>query len=319
MKKILLILSATTLLLASCKKEKTAGEFSQTDATGTTTVKGSVSKNVITPNGAGGWISTTRVPVVGANVSIKINKSALYPGSNAVGADVYNATTDAAGNYAVSVKTNATGTQALITIDGFAGTLDTLINGVTKPGLYATYAGTTQSPVLFMGSNYVFNHQFNASNLSTSPNNITVGSAIITGSISMTNVLKTRATATSTPVFSFTNVPVPANTVVYLGFDKDPTLLSTKTYTALTNSQGAYTFNIATVAAGTAGFNQNAVIWVTDRAATHDSVLVTAGNPAGTVTGVPGVFNSGNTTQNNVFNSEIRNAVNFSYGGFIAD
>jgi hypothetical protein len=246
---------------------------------------------------------------------VKINKSALYPGSGATGADVYNVATDAQGNYAITVKTNATGAQALITIDGFSGTLDTLINGVTKTGLYATYAGTTSSPVLFMGSNHVLNHNFTATNLSTSPNNITVGSAIITGSISQ-NIVRSVTTGTNPAVISTTNVPVPAGTVVYMNFSNDPTLLATKQYTTTTDASGYYSFTFATVAPGTTGFSQNAVIWVNDRAATRDTLKIVGSTITGTVTGLPGVFSGNSTNQNSVFNGEIRNATHFSYGGF---
>jgi len=313
MKKSLLILSAAAILF-SCKKEKTAGEFSQTDVTGTTVVSGSVSKNVITPNGSGGWINTTRVPVAGINVSVKINKSALYPGSNAVGADVYNTTTDAQGKYSISVKTNATGAQALITVDGFSGTLDTLINGVVKTGLYATYAGTSTSPVLYMGSNYTFNHAFTASNVSTNPNNINIGSATITGSVSM-NVVRHVTTGTVVTITT-TNIPVPAGTKVYLDFSNDPVLLTTKQYNTTTDAMGSYTFNIPTVAAGTAGFPQNALIWLADYATTRDTVKYIGSTPTSTVPGLPGVFNSINTSQFGVYNTEIRNSVNLNYGAF---
>ncbi|MBA3665408.1 MAG: hypothetical protein H0W61_14530 [Bacteroidetes bacterium] len=316
MKKSLLILSIGALLFTSCKKEKTSGDFSQTDATGSTVVKGSVSKNVITPNGSGGWINTSRVPVSGVNVSVKINKNSLYPGSQAVGADVYNATTDANGNYSMVVKTNASGAAALITIDGYASTLDTLINGAVKPGLYATYAGNSQNVTLYMGSNYVFNHQFTATNLSTNPNNINIGSATITGSIAMNVALKSRATATSSPVFSFTNIAVPAGTKVYMDFTMDPVLLTTKQYQTTVDATGHYTFNFPTVAAGTAGFPQNATIWVADLSTTRDTVLIVAGNVTGTTTGVPGVFNNASTSQSSVYNTEIRNAINFNFGGF---
>ena len=50
----------------------------------------------------------------------------------------YTGTTDANGNYAINVKSNSQGVAAMITIDGFTGTQDTIINNVTKTGLYAT-------------------------------------------------------------------------------------------------------------------------------------------------------------------------------------
>jgi hypothetical protein len=316
MKKSILILSAIAILFG-CKKQKTAGEFSPTDTTGNTVVSGSVSKNVITPNGSGGWISSTQVPVAGVQVSVKINKNSLYPNSNATGADVYTATTDAAGRYSINVKTNASGTQGLITIAGFSSTLDTLINGVTKQGLYASYPGVTSSPILYMGSPYTFNHVFVASNVTSNPNNIVVGSAIVTGSVGVD--LLSKITTTAGTSFGNTVVPVPAGTQIYLSFDKDPTLLTAKQYTTTTDAAGNYTFNLATVNAGTAGFNQNATIWIADRAATRDTVWTNNGQVS-TITGRPGVFKaSTNSSQTGIYNTQIRNAVHISYTNFIAD
>ena len=120
MKKSLLALSLAVVLF-SCKKEKTS-DFTATDTTGSSVVKGNVNKNVITPNGAGGWNNTSRVAATGVNVTIKINKSGtggLYPNSTVAGADVYSTTTDANGNYAITVKSNATGQETkVLTIKG---------------------------------------------------------------------------------------------------------------------------------------------------------------------------------------------------------
>src|SRR4051812_10659748 len=143
MKKLIILVSVTALLYG-CKKDSTEN-FYATDVTGTTIVRGNVSKNIITPNGSGGYTNTSLIPASGINVGIKINKSALYPNSNAQGADVYSGTTDNNGNYAITVKSNATGVAAMITIDGFAGTLDTLVNGTKRTGLYTTYTGTTST------------------------------------------------------------------------------------------------------------------------------------------------------------------------------
>lgn len=319
MKKSLLILSAAALLF-SCKKDKTAGDFTQTDVTGTSVVKGNISKNVVIPNGGGGWNNNGRVNLAGVNVTIKVNKNSLYPGSQAVGADVYTGTTDANGNYAISVKSNANGVSALLTIDGFNATQDTVINGVTKPGLYATYIGTSSNRTLYSGSNDYFNYQFNASNLTSNPNTIAIGNAVITGSVGVNYVLKSKATATSSPVFGSTVIPVAAGTVVYLDFSNDPTILTTKRYQTTTDAAGNYTFNLATVSSTAAGFPQNANIWVNDMSKSRDSITVvgtgTAAVVTGTVNGLPGVYNSTSTFQNSVYSTEIRNAINLTYNAF---
>ena len=311
MKKSILALSLTVILF-SCKKDEKK-EFTATDVTGTTLVKGTVTKNVVTPNGSGNWISSSRIPVGGVNVSIKVNKNSLYPNSTAQGADVYSATTDSTGNYQISVKSNATGVAAQITIDGFTGTLDTLINGVTKKGFYSTFAGTNQNRTLFMGQNVQFNHDFTATNITSNPNIIVnVGSATITGSVAV-NFFKEVTTGTVVSLTS-TNVPL-ANQKVYLTFNKDPNTLANKLYETTTDGNGYYTFNISTVASGTSGFNQNATIWVADYAATRDTIK--ANNTI--KTGKTGVFQMQTLFQNGVYNNNIRNANHFFYNSFIAD
>ncbi len=316
MKKSLLALSIT-LALFSCKKEETTTDFTATDVTGISVVKGNVNKNVITPNGAGGWINTSRVNMSGVVVTIKVNKGGaqgLYPNSSANGADVYSGTTDANGNYAISVKSNATGVSALITIDGFSGTQDTIINNVTKPGLYATYAGTSITRNLFMGQNSTLDHNFTASNVSSNPNVITIGSAIVTGSVSMNLVRK--VTTGTVVAFSTTNIAVPANTPIYLSFDKDPTLLNTKMYQSTTGANGTYTFNLSTVPVGTSGFNQDASIWVADWATSRDTMNFNGTNFINITPGVQGVYNKSTTNTNGVYSTEIRNAINLGYGAF---
>ncbi len=317
MKKSLLALSIITLALFSCKKEKETSDFSQTDVTGTSTVKGNVNKNVITPNGNGGWINTNRVNMAGIVVTIKVNKGGaggLYPNAVANGADVYTGTTDANGNYAINVKSNSAGVNAMVTIDGFTGTQDTIINGVTKPGLYATYAGLSSNPTLTMGQNVTINHNFTATNVSSNPNLITIGSAIVTGSISMNLVRK--VTTGTVVAFSATNIAVPANTPVYLSFDKDPTLLTTKMYQTTTNANGTYTFNLSTVPVGTSGFNQDATIWVADWATSRDTMNFNGTTFLNITPGVQGVYNKSTTTTNGVYSTEIRNAINLGYGAF---
>lgn len=311
MKKSLLALSLTALLF-SCKKE-TKTDFTATDVTGTTTVKGTCTKNIITPNGSGGWTNNSRVPASGVLVQIKVNKNQLYPNSIAQGADVYSATTDANGNWSINVKSNASGVNGYMTIAGFNSTLDTLINGVTKTGLYANFFGTTSNINMFMGTTYEWGtYYFTASNLSTNPNNIMIGSASISGSVSANHILST-TTGTNPAVISTTNIAVPAGITVYMSIDKDPTLLATKNYTTTTDASGRYSFNFPTVSNTTPGFAQNATIWVADYATTRDTIRVVNGNSAPTITGRTGVFGNTSTFQGGVYNNEIRNATNLNY------
>jgi len=313
MKKLLFALSFATILV-SCKKDKNT-DFTATDVTGTSNVKGNVSKNVITPNGFGGFTNSSRVPAAGVNVTVKVNKNSLYPNSNAQGADIYTGTTDANGNYSIPVKTNASGVSAMITIDGFTATEDTLVNGTTKPGLLASYSGTSFNRTLYMGQNAQIDYSFTASNIISNPNNIVVGTAVITGSLSM-SVIK-EFTVTGFPsVINYTtaDVKVP-NHMVYMNFSNDPTTQSAKTYTATTDANGYYTFTVSTVANGTPGFSQNADIWAPDFATTRDTVKLSGA----TVTGPAGVFQMTSTNQNSIFNGTIRNAAHLNYFSFTAN
>jgi len=316
MSKISVLALSFAVVLFACKKEKTSN-FTATDVTGNSVIKGNVNKNVITPNGAGGWNNTSRINTAGVNVTVKINKSGtggLYPNSTVAGADVYSATTDANGNYAITVKSNASGVSALITIDGFVGTQDTIVNNMTKTGLYATYAGTSVTRTLYMGQNSTLDYNFTATNVSSNPNNFNVGTAVVTGSVSYSLVRK--VTTGTVVAISNTSIPVPANTTVYLSFDKDPGILATKVFQTTTNAQGYYTFNLTTVPVGTPGFNQNATIWVADWSTTRDTMNFNGSTYINNTTGLPGVYNNASTINNGLYSTEIHNAVNFGFGGF---
>jgi hypothetical protein len=309
MKKTILILCTSALIFA-CKKEKT-NELTPTDVTGTSVVRGNVNKNVITPNGSGGYQNTARIPAANVNVSIKVDKSSLYPNSSVQGADVYTGTTDANGNYAITIKSNANGVTAMITIDGFTGTMDTIVNGQTRAGLMSSYTGTTISRTVYMGQNVQVDYMFTASNVSTNPNTVLkIGTATITGSVSASHF---KQVMTGTLVtLTTTNIPV-ANQKVYLNFSNDPNTLATKSYEATTDAGGYYTFNVATVAPGTAGFNQTAVVWVSDLAATRDTITTTNAR----ITGRAGVFQMQTTTISAVYNNSIKNANHFTYSTFV--
>jgi hypothetical protein len=244
-----------------------------------------------------------------------VNKNELYPNSWAQGADVYSATSDAQGNWSINVKSTADGVQAYMTIAGFNGTQDTLINGVTKTGLYANYFGDSDWLNLYMGTTYEWGvYDFNASNLTSNPNNIVIGSAIVSGSISANHILTSKTgTNAAVVVGGGTNIAVPAGITVYMTLDKDPTTLAPKMYTATTDANGRYTFTFPTVSSTTSGFNQNGTIWVADYATTRDTIREVNGNSAPKTTGPSGVFGNVSTTQNGLYNNENRNATNLNH------
>ena len=312
MKKTIILLSATAILF-SCKKDDAINNFTQTDVTGTTILKGNINKNIITPNGNGSWKVDSKIPAVGISISIKVNKNSLYPNSNAQGADVYTVTTNDKGDYSIAIKSNATGVAALISIDGFTSTLDTLINGTTKKGFYASYKDTTINRTLFMGQSSQLDYNFRNSNVITNPNDIISGSAVISGSVGVEFIKEvlTGTVVTTSP----TNVAV-ANRKVYLKFSNDPTTLASKMYEVTTNANGVYSFTIATVAAGTPNFSQTANLWISDYAATRDTI-----KSNNTIkTGPAGVFKQIGLNPfilSGVYNDNIKNATNLNYGIFI--
>lgn len=311
MKNTLLLFAFLFLVFVSCKKEEPE-PFTPTDVTGTTVVKGNVNKNIITPNGSGGWISTGRVPAKPVTVSVKVNKNSLYPNSSAQGADVYSAVTDDNGNYSITVKTNANGVTAQITVDGFTGTLDTLINGTYKTGLLSTYTGVSFSTTLVMGQNFTYNYSFTASNSQSNPNNIVVGNAIVSGSVGL-SLVKEIQTGT---LVSLTTAFMPlSNHKVYLSLNKDPKTQATKLYEITTDGNGRFSFNLETVSQGTSGFSQSATLWISDYATTRDTVKL----DNSIKTGRPGVYGMHAIPLTGVYSNEIMNANYLQYTNFTAD
>lgn len=309
MKKIAIALSIATLFVA-CKKEK-ENTLEVTDTTGSMTLSGVVSKNIITHNASGNW-TTGQVVASGVPVSFRVAKSALYPGSQAMGYNVYNATTDANGRYSLTIKTpGVNSASGFLTIESWNGTLDTLINGVTKVGFPGTFFGFTSTYNVSSGSNLTQNHTAGFSPVTSNPNPTQIGTAQVSGQIYNNLALKSRSTPTSIPAFSSTNIPVGAGVTVLCEFDKDPTSLVKKIYTTTTDAAGRYSFTgLATVAAGTSGFSQNAKIWVDDLAKTRDT-LVNIGTTlvvTSTVTGKTGVYNNASTSPTGLFSNENRNA-----------
>ena len=308
MKKITTLLSLSLFLFFACKKEEPK-EFAATDVTGSTVMKGNITKNVILPDGLGNWTSSGKASAKDVQVSIKINKSSLYPNSSAQGADVYSGITDDKGNYNISVKSNASGVIAQITVEGFTSTLDTLMNGTLKKGLLANYTGTAFTSTLYMGQSFVYNYGFTASPVSSNPNTLPIGNAIITGSVGQ-SIVKEIMTGT---IVSLTTAFVPlSNQKVFLSLNKDPKLLQQKLYEITTDTDGRYSFTVETVSSGNTGFSQSATLWVTDRAATRDTLKID-----NTIkTGRTGVYSMKSINLTGVYSDQIRNANYLNYTNF---
>ncbi len=318
MKKIALALSIATLFVA-CKKEK-ENTLEVTDTTGSMVLSGTVTKQIITPNGSGGWNTNATALAAGVPVSVRVAKSQVYPGSNAAGFNVYNATTDNAGRYSLTIKTPGLNTaQAFLTIESWTGTLDTLINGVMKTGLPGTFVGFTNSYNVSTGSNLTQNHSAGFQASSSNPNPTMLGTAQASGQVFTEWVRSAMATPTSPAVNTTTNIPVGAGVTVYLSLDKDPVTLMKKMYMTTTDAAGRYSFTgLSTVAAGTSGFSQNADIWVADLNKTRDTLRLvgTTVIATSTITGKTGVYNNVLITAGGLFNNENRNGQNINMTSF---
>lgn len=304
---------AVVALTAGCKKKEEPVPFTATDVTGTTVVKGTVSKSVITPDGSGGWTSSSGASAAapGVNVNITVKKSSLYPNSNAQGADVYSAKTDSAGNFSIPVKSNAGGVTANITIEGYSATLDTVVNGQTKKGLLTAFEGTNMQLTLVMGQTQQVNHRLTVQNIATNPNTLKTGTAMVTGSVSISLI---EETMTGTLVsYSPVNIAPPAGHKVYLRLTNDPISGAEKTYETTTDANGVYSFQISTVESGSAGFPQNATIWINDYAATRDTLKTNNTRK----TGPAGVFQMSSQFEGNLYNHTLRNAVYVRYNSFV--
>jgi len=341
MKKSLLALTLTAALF-SCKKDIEQKSLDATDITGTGWVKGNLQKTIITPNGSGNWTNNTKVAAAGVNIQVRVSTNGglgIYPNSNYQGTEVFSGVTDANGNYAIAVKSNGTtnGVDANIIIEGWQGTQDTLINGVTKVGRLCNYFGINNTQRVYKGQSTWWNGitpwSFNNGNMTVvndinNPNSNNLGTAIVTGSVGYT-VWQSSVNVISGTVqpAAITNTYVmksPVGTKVYATFNNDPLTLSPKPYQATTDANGSYTFNFATVNAGTPGFGQNASIWVSDLQATRDTMKITSvytgttfvSTSTAIATGRAGVYDGLSNGQGSLFSNEVRNAVNLVHGFF---
>lgn len=282
--------------LFSCKK-KEDNNFSASDMTGTTVVEGTATKTV------GG--NTT--PMAGAVVTVKIKNNGtggLYPGSSAVGSEVYSGTTNAMGRYSISVKTNGTGVNSEITFKGFSAKNDTAASAI----LY-DYPTTVYTPVLYKGVNVTQNNNYVGTPLVT-PSAQGVGTATVSG-ILYINRPRFTTSANTTAALGTSLTPLP-NQTIYLEYDKDPMTLTKKVYTGTTDATGRYSFVITTPNQNVTGFAKSAEISVVDFATTADTILF----GGGVRPGKPGVYSASMITVGGVYSTANKNNNPITYGGF---
>lgn len=282
--------------LFSCKK-KEDNNFQATDMTGTTVVEGTATKSV------GG--NTT--PMAGAVVTVKIKNSGsggLYPGSSAVGSEVYTGYTNAMGRYSISVKTNGTGVNSEITFKGFSAKNDTAASAI----LY-DYPTAVYTPVLYKGVNVTQNNNYVGTPLVT-PSNQGVGTATVSG-ILYINRPRFTTSANTTAALSTSLTPLP-NHPISLEYDKDPMTLTKKVYTGTTDATGRFTFVVTTPNQNVTGFAKSADIYVADFATTADTLLF----GGGVRPGKPGVYSASLISVGGVYSTVNKNNNPITYGGF---
>ena len=289
MKKSILILAFIGVLV-SCKKEEVAEEFEATDQTGTTVIKGMITK----PQSTG-----SNVPAAGVSISVKVNNTELYPNSpTATGSQVFSGTTDVNGYYSISVKTvGGNGVNALVTINNSVGTFDP-VNGTQ-----ALFSGTSTNFQLISNVTKDYNYLMTSTTIG-SP--VITGTAVVSGTLKVMHYEEAPAGVYTLKAYNL------ANHTILLDFDKDPTTQLVKTYSTTTDASGNYSFTVTTTAA--AGYNNTAKLYAIDYPTTQDTIKI----GGTTVTGKAGYF--GNTSMNvpggPINPTEIRNANTLTYSSF---
>jgi len=311
MKKSLLAIGLTALLFGACKKEEIE-EFLATDMTGTSVISGKITNDIRSQNQGSGY-QTIMVPAAGIVVQARVWNDDLYPNSpNAQGSEVYSATTDANGNYSITVKSNGDGVSAYITIANRVSTFDTIINGVVKTGPAANFYGTNTNVWVYKGSPATYNYNMWASTIVGNPMPVNIGTAVVTGTIMVTQMEEDTFPG---PIYYYNataDMPV-ANHSVRLDFNVDPLTMMRRTYTTTTNASGVYSFTITT--SDDPGFNQYGYLRLTDYVTTRDTLRV---NGTTVSTGISGVFdgNSSGYYIGNIYPNEVINHENYYYSNF---
>lgn len=306
MKKSLLVLSIAAIAFTSCKKKETTNDFSATDLTGNAILKGQITKQMITPNQGFGY-GTVNVPAANVLITVRVANNQLYPNSpTAQGSEVYSTTTDNQGNYSIAVKANGAGVTGNITVTGWNGTIDTLVNSLVKPGVAATFGPATVTRTLYKGVTTDYSANFVGAPTTGGGNNITIGTSIITGSV---GIRKWQQSATTSTLFTLQTFTM-ANHPITLVFDKDPASQVIRTYTGTTDANGVYSFTVNCTNAG--GFNNQAQVIIWDYATTRDTIMANS-----TVKqGVPGVYSGSTLTVNGCVPNSINNANYLLYNAF---
>ena len=310
MKKSLLAIAVAVLLFA-CSKED-AVEFTPTDLTGSTVVKGKVTKTFLAQSVGFGY-TNIQVPAEGVTVTVRVQNNQLYPNSpSATGSKVYTGTTDADGNYSITVTTNGNGNvSGTIAVLDMIGTRDTVFaNGTVTTGPAASFGGTTTNRTLVTGVGVVWNFNMSPTILSTDPSAVITGTAVVTGTLQI-HYFEEDTTAMGVKFYTLTPFALP-NHPIKVELDKDPTTQMVKVYSATTDANGVYRVVVETTEEVDGFWNQFAVVKVTDYETTRDTIKLGGAR----VTGEAGVYNNRSTTVFGVTPNEIKNQVNLTSNSF---
>lgn len=292
-------MAGVSILLFSCNKNTTPS-FTPTTTTGTTSFSGNIMMQQ-----ANNGNPAPNTPAAGVQVSVTILNSALYPNSpTAVGSQTYAATTDAKGNFSMSITTNGNGALGTITVSSITATYDQVAGTQARyvvSAIPGTHVFTTNVP---WSANYMMNV---ASIVGTN----TVGTATVLGKVQVMKLVTTNPGSPHGAPCTPTLFPL-ANQTVYLNFNEDPTTQQVKTYNATTAADGTYTITVNT----SSTYADIGQIYTNDLVGTLDTVLAN-GNLL--FTGAPGYYTGQSptvTTVSPLYPTIISNQNNPVYGSF---
>ena len=307
MKKVLLSL-AIIAALASCKKEDPKA-FSATNTTGTTMVSGKVIQEHYMNDATG--LDSINLPKSGVKVSVTVANSELYPNSNnAKGSKTYTGTTDANGDYSISVKTNSDGVRATVVYHNYYATIDTITSTDTIMGVSGLYEGSTYNVSLTADVDYAREYSFEVSTVVGGGTvDYTIGSASVSGRLEIQKVQQDTNVIGDT-IYYNDNFPLASHSIT-LVYDEDPTTLEERTYTTTTDAEGRYSFTVETVEAAI-GLNNDAEVFVIDFETTRDTVLINET----IVTGDAGVYYNEMRNENNLESTNVRINADLLYNNF---
>lgn len=231
MKKSLLAIGIIAALTSCLKKQDGTTEINVTDQSGTVIISGKVMSNHENTVGTDVAVATEGVAVV-----VSVANDELFPNSNnAQGYRTYSTTTDAEGNYSLTVTVGPEETEATIT---FPTRVDTLYR-VTESGLVAIelveWDGDSDDIDLIAGVAHEENYFYYPDNISSQTGTVTI----------MGQLTKYVVGADDNGNLNDVEIEVPAEGVIVTG------LVNNETFSATSDADGNYSMVITVPEGGT--------------------------------------------------------------------